>query len=302
MFDEVHREDLVIGDLVRAVDEAADLELPPLRIDLGHHERGIDAVEALRRRYVRRDPGDRGIERPRRCRRSGRVDRAAHPARAAHTRQRHLLACPLDRTSVAERSADRRRHDRRRGCGTGEAEEGAASRKRQIGRRPHVGTVLHRGERGDCQHDTQRQGACGGRDERGDDRPAGRCERVALRGPRPEHTEREEPEIATTSAGARGSPERPADEQRRHDDRREQDRLVVGSRGLDARLDERSGGHIDEELTDRDHERRHTAAEPREQLAHAERDAGAHDTGCDTDPSGERHRRTGGVVLERPRT
>src|SRR5581483_7266124 len=250
----VEDEQLVVGDRVRALDVAGDLELPRRGIDARLHERRVDGVVILVRGDTWRDAGE-GVDRW-----IGRRDRRALREAARRLRQIADL-----RPHVREHARDRQRADRREGGdrgatkerppprrhGNGLAREGRGPEVREAERvhdEPHPG-VDHAGREIDAlarEELSEDHGAEPRRGGRGDDRAVAPRLRDRVR-PRD---------------GA-------ADEEQRDDADDEQALRPVPQR-LDERDADRAGEHVDDRLAER--ERRERQARKRDEEGDVERE------------------------------
>ena len=308
VFLEIHRQDLVEGQLVGMVDHASEGELPIRRVDLGHGQRRVDPVELVVGRHVAGDAGDL-VERVQRCDLGG--DRGSgRSGRRGFDRGRSAARCRcrggpggaqvdagsggLRRRRAAHATPQRHQSDRGN-TGTADAEQELAAAGIWCTVRPvtahgrwvalsirRFGWCLSVGAGGSEPHqDPQRRIAkrCGGQGH--DPRTHERAHRVAGGGPAADEAECGEPREGHPSASRRhgAGAQQAADDQRNADDADRQHRLVFLAEELDAQLDGPVGGVIDQCLADGHHQRRDGVHQPVDELAERECHGCAGDAG-----------------------
>jgi len=245
--DEPAGEEVLEGQLELRVDHPVDPQPPAVEGDVGHPQRGVDAVEVGVAREVRRDARyvERGTARHGGRRHLGAGDAQAGPGGGG----RRAAVHPADQPAGGRYRADRQ----------GRLHEGApverggqlvafdpARRRRGPRARPRRPQQHHEREAAD-QH--QREGG---------DQPETRPRGGGPVGHRRDRRDGAEHEEGTDRHARAAQPEHPdpRGEQRHGDeDCRDQDRLVGGPEGLDGPLLQRPRGRVDHPVGHRQHRR-----------------------------------------------
>ena len=275
---EVHRQDLVEGQLVGVVDHAGEAELPIGRVDLRHGQGRIDPVEVVVGRQVARDPadlvervqrtdlgGDRGSGRGG-CGRFGRSCSTCGRCSGGRSGRTQVDSGSggLCRRGAAHPPTQR---NEAHGCHAGAADaeqEGPAARVSSAFGNPRghrlrwleiaiVGSCRTVSGREPQQHPQRDVAECGGGDGHGP-RAHERAHRVAGGSPAADDAECGESRNRhpATPRCHRARTQQAADDQRHADDADGQHRFVLLTEQLDAQLHGPVGRVVDQRLADGD--------------------------------------------------
>ena len=294
---EVHRQDVVEGQLVGPVDHAGEAELPVGRIDLRHGQRCVDAVEAVVGRDVARNAGDLvervecghlSTHRARRCGggagRRGLLDgRSSSGGGRGDAAQVDGGACGLSRGRTAHGASQRHKTECSHARAADAHQKCPAALIGRLGPTLRLagsvicavarhGVGVGRSGR-ETQQQSQREVAERGGAQGHDPRPHERAHRVASGGPAADGAERGEPGERHPALPRRhgACAQQAADDQRHADDADRQHRLVLLAEQLDAQPHRPVRRVVHERLADGDDQRRNRVDRAVDEFAERQR-------------------------------